>query len=546
MVSRATNSQKRRAALGVVLGLLAASLLLAPPAALQRSPPAQAAVFELELPDFGLAPTARPEVLIPTPNVDTVVVHLLRPQADQIDYGQIGTQVNGQSAGLLTEINTGPRGKIVRINLRRYPGYLLVAGRNTVEVTAHNQRGRTFYASFVLRTATANLNQDFAYKVTTEAGAKQQVPPELVLLEPEREIALPAGGRAQKVRFTGIATAADSVARVTIDGESVPLKRGAQVTLRSLGLVNESNRVSFDAAHTVGAEATEVVVEAADAAGHRTQLRVPVRRSAKEKPTAFTGRKFALIVGISKFANGAGLPNLRYADVDAQSVSKFLQTPAGGRFPADNILLLTNEQATLAAMQKAMKSFVTQAGPDDLMIIFIATHGSPDPFAPQNLYFVAHDTDVDRMPETAFAMKDFKRLLDSNVRARRMVLLVDTCHSAGLTGSRGETSRGIGNNLVNLYAEKLLYLEEGKAVITASDVNETSQESPRWGGGHGAFTHFLLEGMRGMADANVDLVVTLGELFRYVRQRVRIDTQYRQNPRMLLSTNENLAISAVP
>ena len=538
----------RRAALGLAPGLLALLLLAAPPAAFQQAtPPAPSAVFELELPELGVAPTSQPDIVIPTPNVDTVVLYVLRPQADQIDYGQIGTQVNGQSTGLLTEIGAGPRGKIVRINLRRYPGYGLIAGRNTVEITAHNQRGREFYASFVLRTATENRNQNFAYQVALGQNTKQQVPPELVLLDPEREIELAPGAGAQKVRFSGVATAAGSVAKVTIDGVAVPLKRGNQVALRGMGLVNENNRVSFDAVHAVAGDATEVVVEATDSADNRTQLRVPVRRGERETPAIFSGRKYALIVGISKFARHAGgLSDLKYADADAVAISKFLQTPAGGRFPADNILLLTNEQATLAALQRAMKSFIVQPGPDDLILIFIATHGSPDPFAEQNLYFLTYDTDVDRMAETAFAMKDFKRMLENNVRARRMVLLVDTCHSAGLTGSRGESSRGLGNNLVNLYAEKLLYQEEGKAVITSSDVNESSQESPRWGGGHGVFTYFLLEGMRGMADSNVDLVVTVGELFRFVRQRVRLDTEYRQNPRMLLGTNDNLALSAVP
>src|SRR5205085_10364515 len=124
----------------------------------------------------------------------------------------------------------------------------------------------------------------------------------------------------------------------------------------------------------------------------------------------------------------------------------------------------------------------------DLILIFIATHGSPDPFAEQNIYFLTYDTDVDRMAETAFAMKDFKRMLENNVRARRMVLLVDTCHSAGLTGSRGESSRGLGNNLVNLYPEKLLYQDAGKAVITSSDVHESSQAPPRRGGAQGRVT----------------------------------------------------------
>jgi uncharacterized caspase-like protein len=327
----------------------------------------------------------------------------------------------------------------------------------------------------------------------------------------------------------------------------VPLKRGREVTLRGLGLVNENNRVSFDTVYTVGGDASEVVVEASDAAGNRTRLAVPVRRREQQAPQVFSGRKYALVVGISKFANHAGgLNDLKYADADAQAVARFLQTPAGGRFPSDNVLLLVNERATLAALQRAMKDFALQAGPEDLLLIFLATHGSPDPFAPQNLYFLTYDTDVDRMADTAFAMRDFKRMLDNNVRTRRMILFVDTCHSAGLTGSRGESSRGLENNLINLYAEKLLYREEGKAVITSSDVNESSQESPRWGGGHGVFTYFLLEGMRGMADSNVDLVVTVGELFRFVRQRVRLDTEYRQNPRMLLGTNEDLALSAVP
>jgi hypothetical protein len=547
MITSHTIGSLRRAATGIALWLLAALLLAAPPAALQQAPPAQAAVFELELPELGIAPTSQPDIVITTPDVDTIVLHILSPQADQIDYGQIGTKVNGKPASLLTEINRGPRGKIVRINLRRYPGYGLVAGRNTVEITAHNQRGREFYASFVLRTVTENRNQGFDYRVALSQNAKQAVPPELVLLDPEHEIAVPPGARAQKVRFSGVATAAGSVVKVTIDGEPVALKRGSQVTLRGMGLVNENNRVSFDAVHTVAGDASEIVVEATDSAGNRTQLKVPVKRGEGERPEIFSGRKYALVVGISKFADhSGGLTDLKYADADAEAISRFLQTPAGGRFPADNILLLTNERATLAALQRAMKSFIAQPGPDDLILIFLATHGSPDPFAEQNLYFLTYDTNVDRMAETAFAMSDFKRMLESNVRSRRMILLVDTCHSAGLTGSRGETSRGLSNNLVNLYAERLLYQEEGKAVITSSDVNESSQESPRWGGGHGVFTYFLLEGMRGMADSNVDLVVTVGELFRFVRQRVRLDTDYRQNPRMLLSTNENLALAAVP
>ena len=129
--------------------------------------------------------------------------------------------------------------------------------------------------------------------------------------------------------------------------------------------------------------------------------------------------------------------------------------------------------------------------------------------------------------------------IDRNVRSKRVVLLMDACHSAGLSSG----ARDLGNNLSNLYLQKWLYQEEGRAIITSSDVNEISRESERWGNGHGVFTFYVLQGLKGDADANRDRFVSVGELFRYVRQKVRSETNSEQNPRMLPGTNENLALS---
>lgn len=534
---------KRAGAAGLAAALLA--LLILVPTTSQTLPAGPPTVFELELPEAGVAPTAQAEVVIPSPSLSTVVLHVLRPQADLIDYGQIGTQINGRPTSIVAQVVAGPRGKQVRIDLTRYPDYNLVPGRNTVEILARNRRGREFYASFVLKTATENLN-DFSYQVAVAPGAKNKVPPELALLEPEGEIILAPNARNRRVRIVGVATAGSDVARVTVNGQPVQLKRGDQVRTRGLKLTHRESRVGFEHSFDVPPGATRIVVEATDAEGSRTQLVIPVRVEARPRAETFEGRKFALIVGISKFRHPeGGITNLRYADADARALSRFLQSPAGGRFPEENILLLQNEQATIARLREAMTGFVSRPGPEDLLLVFFASHGSPDPFAPQNLYFIAHDTQVDRMPETAFAMKEFQRMIEANVRARRMVQLVDTCHSAGLTGSRGEQTRSVGNNLISLYAERLLYREEGKAVITASDVNEYSQEAPQWGGGHGVFTYFVLEGLRGRADQNADRLVSVGELFRFVRQRVRSDTNFAQNPRLLVGTNENLSLAAV-
>ena len=155
-----------------------------------------------------------------------------------------------------------------------------------------------------------------------------------------------------------------------------------------------------------------------------------------------------------------------------------------------------------------------------------------------------HDTKVADMQNTALNMRELQEVLDIKVRAERVVVLVDTCHSAGLSGKQLVTTRGLENNLINLYASRL-YKEEGRAVLTSSDINEVSQEGERWGGGHGVFTFSLLEAFRGAADSNRDSLITAGELFEYVRDRVRVETAFSQNPTALPGLNGNLTLAVV-
>ncbi|HZS46737.1 MAG TPA: caspase family protein [Blastocatellia bacterium] len=521
-------------------------LLIATIIVLAAPQPKPVVTFLLELPDFSVAPTSQSELVIPSPQATNILIHILKPQADLIDYGQIYTFINGEAASQVSAITSSENGKLIRMTLDGRLGLKLVPGRNCIEVRAQNQRGRLLYGSFVVKTSTENRNDSLIYQVKLGNDPKQQTPPELVLLEPESAVEISARRRAQPVRISGVATAASTIERVNINGQPISIKRGEEVNLRKLGLTNEDKRVTFDTTYTPASDAKQIVVEAVDSAGNRTQLQIPLVTTSPGQVTEFHGHKYALIIGISKFRNNDnGVPNLKYADADAVAVSKFLQSPSGGRFPPENILLLVNEDATLLKVREAFAHFTEQAGPDDLLLIFFASHGSPDPLAMQNLYFIVNDTQIDRMSDTGLSMRDLQNFIQEHVRSKRMVLLVDTCHSAGLTGSPTEGMRALGNNLVNLYSERLLYQQEGKAVITSSDVNEYSQEAQRWGGGHGVFTHFLLEGMSGKADANGDHLVTLGELFRYVRQHVRLDTQFKQNPRMLIGTNDDLAISTV-
>jgi hypothetical protein len=498
-------------------------------------------IFELEVPDFKLAPSNQLEITIPHASVSQVLVHILKPAADNINYGSIRVHVNGQAAASISEVVAGVRGKIVKINLKQRPGYEFVSGRNTVEIWAQNRLGRMYYSSFVVKTATQNWNDDFTYSVLPAPGASNEVPPQLLLLEPVTAVELPPSLTNMTVRVSGIATGATAITKITVDGKSVPFKREAEKATRQLTRIGNTERgVTFNMAVGVNRNTNQILVEAEDQSGTRTRVSVPVMIGRQGKVTPVRGQKYALIIGISRYQNSDAIPNLEYADVDARSIYEFLQQPAAGGFSRENMLLLSNESATLTSIQQALTSFVARASTNDLLLIFFAGHGAPDRFAPQNLYVIAHDTRVQNMPATALPMPQLLSYVEQNIKSKRVVLLMDACHSAGISS---EGMRELPNNLANQYLEQLLYQEDGRAVITSSDVNEKSQESKKWGNGHGVFTYYLLEGLKGRADSNQDRLVSVGELFRYVRQKVRLDTNLLQNPRMLMGANENLALS---
>lgn len=277
------------------------------------------------------------------------------------------------------------------------------------------------------------------------------------------------------------------------------------------------------------------LLEAADKPTIRQRINITPEKTAIER--------FAVVVGVSRYADSAnGLSNLKYADRDAQSVRDFLVSPDGGSFPKDNIRLLLNEEATSQNVRSAFFTFLTKAQAEDQVVIYIAGHGAPDPNDPRNLYFLTYDTKLDDMGGTAFPMYQLQDVFNRVLKAKRVITFADTCHSYGFSGDRDRAKKS--NNLFNQYVTRYAN-EADRAVITASDISQLSEESDQWGGGHGVFTFYLLKGLRGEADLNKDGTVTAGELFAYVRENVEKATNGNQTPKALPGLAEAIPLSGI-
>lgn len=507
------------------------------------------APFSLELPDVGGALITEPEVNIPTSNLHKLRLRVRKPYADAINYGKIYTKINGEAAVVIQTPGRDRNDNIlVTLDLDKYPRFKLRPGRNVIEIQAIGSDARSYYASYVLLAGAGANNGpgQFAGATietpTVSEGADRQ-PPTIYLTNPS------GGSLARRLTRSlivqGVATDdSGAVASVTVNGQPATLTpaTGSRL-LVPIFTKTAAASFAFERPVVIGDAVSALIIEAKDPAGNLTRLTLPLKPTPLPPPDGgFAGRKFALIVGVSRYRD-EGVSDLQFADSDARELRDFLRRPESGGFKPDDILCLENEQATVDGVTTALDRILSQAGPNDLILLFIAGHGGPDPYAPQNLYYILHDTKIADLPRTALQMTTLQEKLNL-ARARRALIFIDTCHSAGLSGVQPTGARGFENNLINLYSAKL-FKEEGRAALTSSDVNELSYENKRWGGGHGVFTYALLEGLRGQADANADSFITAGELFAYVRDRVRLETGFKQNPRSLYDFSSDFTLSFV-
>ncbi|MCK7469825.1 MAG: caspase family protein [Desulfomicrobium escambiense] len=115
---------------------------------------------------------------------------------------------------------------------------------------------------------------------------------------------------------------------------------------------------------------------------------------------------WAVVVGINDYPR---LPKLKYAVNDAEAFYRLLVED--NRVPAENVTLLTNEQATLVNLRSTLGTRIKNAAREnDMVIIFFAGHGaterdatSPDGDGLEK-YLLPFDTDPADLYTTAMPM----------------------------------------------------------------------------------------------------------------------------------------------
>ena len=211
-------------------------------------------------------------------------------------------------------------------------------------------------------------------------------------------------------------------------------------------------------------------------------------------------QKWALVVGIGHFTDGE-IPRLNYTTADANAFAAILKDPNVGGFPAANVHVLTDEQATTRHIKEELNRIARQAQPNDLVVIYVATHGTPrtlDTAGGAN-YLVTYDTEIsnagnfdeDSLYATAYPMVELANAIATRMKALRTAVFLDTCYSGGAAGGSAPSTQKLANTAPSDAMLAHMTQGTGRIVIAASQVNEESLESNQLR--HGYFTYYLLQ-----------------------------------------------------
>ncbi len=204
----------------------------------------------------------------------------------------------------------------------------------------------------------------------------------------------------------------------------------------------------------------------------------------------FAVKRLLLTIGANN--GGPDRVSLRYAGTDAEAVSKVFRE-LGGVTEDDQQTLHDPTPGELLASIQTLAGRAERAREDHARVEMI-------------IYYSGHSDEKGLLLRgDTLPYRELRAAVDALPGDVRVVIL-DSCASGALTRLKGGTHRP--PFLFDVSAEM-----RGHAILTSASDDEAAQESDRIGASF--FTHALVSGLRGAADATGDGRITLNEAYQF-------------------------------
>lgn len=244
-------------------------------------------------------------------------------------------------------------------------------------------------------------------------------------------------------------------------------------------------------------------------------LATPVRDAAADFATQMAGTCHGIFVGVGEYTYTSSLfgcvPDA--TNMQARCIAK-------GYWNRTNTVAFLDAAATKAAVRAKLAALAVQAAPGDTVLYYQSSHGGNHMVngeMTKDTYICLHDAEYEDDEMAADLMRFAAGV--------KVVIVLDTCHSAGMfkaVGARRAPAGSFAQRVHALMAARAAGRKGAKAGITADDIgwiaaadyNQYSWDTATGG----AFTLALLDGWRtGEADVDGDGRLNFHELWRYAK-----------------------------
>lgn len=220
----------------------------------------------------------------------------------------------------------------------------------------------------------------------------------------------------------------------------------------------------------------------------------------------FAQKTYLVSVGVCDYPGSSN--DLTKTVEDARVIANICRSNSNARY-----IQLFDSNATCSRIKDSMLSLFSQAGRDDVVILFFSGHGTPEGL-------VAYDGIV--------TYEEIRNIFSGTNCTNKMVF-ADACYAGRLRVA----GRGNGSSSQNGQDQNVLF-------FLSSRSNETSLEVH--GLRNGLFTAYLERGLRGGADNDRNRIITARELFDFVSSGVRHRSDDRQHPVMWGNFSDNMPV----
>jgi len=368
-------------------------------------------------------------------------------------------------------------------------------------------------SDFAMIQAVTEWRNDFAKTMDSSMQAKAQLvqkkdlsPPEITVIHPKTTRGMKPVSKSTGIFINGYVKDESPLMWLKINGENISFDKSGNFS---------KNWFLHIGRNTIKIVACDIYLNTAETSFEvdkeiKTEINV-LDGVHNIRPGKGSGapQRYAIIIGIGNYKDRK-IPALHYTVADARGMYKVLTSEKYGFFLKANVKLLINEEASTQNIKRTFGAWLKKkVRENDSVIIYFAGHGASEA---GSAYWVTYDSDIENLYETAISNDSISKMLNS-IESKTLIVFLDSCYSAA-TINRGWHTR----NLIekNPFEE---FNGEGRVVITSSNGKQLSLEIQEYG--HGVFTYFLIQGLIGKADQNIDGYITLDEIWDYVKSNVQ-------------------------